>query len=167
MFAMTIRYWDPYSEMTQATRVVDRIFDQFFGSAGTTSGERGTQKAEVPTFPLPLDILETEGEYVLYAAVPGIDQEKVEVTFDNGILTIWAPAEPLQVNGQWVRRERSYGSFTRKLQLPSEVQPDRISAAFDNGVLTVIVPKLARPQPVKIQVGAAKQVGALSEAATE
>lgn len=160
MFAMSIRYWDPYSEMAQASRVVDRIFDQFFGTGGGAANERGATKAEAPTFQLPLDILESDDGYTLFASVAGIDQEKVEVTFDSGILTILAPAQPIQVNGQWVRRERPYGSFVRKLQLPAEVQSEGIGASFDNGVLTVTVPKATRPQPVKIPVTQTRQLEA-------
>jgi len=149
----TIRYWDPYTDIAQAARVADRIFDQFFGSAGSAALEGSGPEKQPPTHQLPLDILEGDGDYTLFASVPGIDPEKVELTFDNGVLTIWAPADPVQVNGQWIRRERSHGSYSRRLQLPNEVQSDRIGASFENGVLTVTVPKAARPQPVKIPIG--------------
>ena len=104
---------------------------------------------------MPVDILETGDAYTLYGSVPGFDPEKVEVTFDDGILTVQATAQPIQAGGTWLRRERPYGSFVRRLQLPTEVQAAKIAATFENGVLTVTVPKAPRPQPVKIPVGAA------------
>lgn len=150
---MTVnRWWDPTNELAQTHRMMDRLFDGFFGPGGTAEPDGQTP---APTYLVPLDILETEDAYILEAAVPGFSPEKVEVTFDEGILTIQAQSEPVSVNGQWLRRERPRGNFQRKLQLPTEVQGNRIAANFENGLLTVTVPKAARPQPVKIPVSQA------------
>jgi HSP20 family protein len=147
----TMRWWDPAGELATTHRMMDRLFDSLAGPGGT--GE-ASSAGELPTYPMPLDILETESSYVLRASVPGFAPERVEVTFDEGILTVHAQAEPMKEGGQWLRRERPYGSLVRKLQLPAEVSGDRISATFDNGVLTITVPKAPRPQPVKIPVAA-------------
>ena len=149
-----IRWWDPAGELAQTHRMMDRLFDSFFGPGGSSQPETN---GALPTFPMPVDILETEDGYVLEAAVPGFAPEKVEVTYAEGILSIEAQAERVNVNGTWLRRERPHGSFLRKLQLPSEVQGDKISASFDNGLLTITVPKAARPQPVKIPVSGSSQ----------
>ena len=153
-----IRWWDPSSELAQTHRMMDRLFDSFFGPGGSSSPDEGA----LPTYFMPVDILETDEAYVLEAAVPGFPPEKVEVTYDDGILSITAQAEPVSVNGQWLRRERPHGSLVRKLQLPTEVQSDKIAAGFENGVLSITVPKAARPQPVKIPVSkpSAKQLAA-------
>ncbi|GAC1653933.1 MAG: hypothetical protein NVS9B1_04150 [Candidatus Dormibacteraceae bacterium] len=147
----TTRWWDPSTELAQTHRMMDRLFEGFFGAGG--DGTEGQER--LPTYFMPVDILETEDSYTLYGAVPGFDPEKVEVTFDEGILTIQANPQTIPAGGTWLRRERPHGSFVRRLQLPTEVQAAKIAATFENGVLTVTVPKAPRPQPVKIPVGAA------------
>lgn len=151
-----IRWWNPAVEALQATRAMDRLFDQFFGYGGTATPE-GSNGGSVPTYFLPVDIMETDEAYVLTASVPGFAPEQVEVTFQEGMLTIAAQAEPQQVRGRWVRQERAWGSFVRRLELPVQVVSEGISASFENGVLTVSVPKLAKPEPVKIPVGASRK----------
>jgi HSP20 family protein len=148
---MAIRWWDPTGELAQMHRSMDRLFDQFFASGtGSTQAE---PEGRPPTYYLPLDILEADDAYVLYASVPGFSPEQVEVTYTDGVLAIQATTSDWQPKGEWLRRERHWGNWSRKLQLPAEVQPDKIAASFDNGILTVTVPKAAKPQPVKIAVG--------------
>jgi HSP20 family protein len=151
------------TDLLQTHRMMDRVFEQFFGNGGTASPDGG--EAQTPTYYLPLDILETEEAYVLSAAVPGFTPEQVEVSFQDGVLSIQAKAEPFVPTGRWIRRERAFGNFVRRLELPQQVQSDGISASFDNGLLTVTVPKAAKPEPTKITVSAApaqKQLAAKS-----
>ena len=145
----TIGWWDPSGELAQTHRMMDRLFEGFFGPGGTNPPDG---KEAPPTYFMPVDILETEDAYILQGAVPGFSPDRVEVTFDDGILSIQAAADPVQVNGQWLRRERPRGSLVRKLELPAEVQAEKIVAAFDNGILTITVPKAPRSQPVRIPV---------------
>jgi HSP20 family protein len=147
----SIRWWDPTLDLLEAHRSMDRLFDQFFGPGGAPApaGDDG----KLPTYQLPVDILETEDGYSLTAAVPGFAPEQVEVMFEEGILSIVASAEPVSAQGAWLRRERPYGSLVRKLQLPQQVAVDKIVASFENGLLTVTVPKVARSQPIKIGIG--------------
>jgi len=134
-----------------ATRVIDRMFDQFFGY-GAEQEQNGT-----PTYALPVDVIETEDAFLLYATVAGAPSENVDVTFEDGVLSIGAKAAPLERQGKWLRQERPWGNCTRKLELPKEVQPDKIQADIENGMLRVTVPKSATAQPVKIPISASKQ----------
>jgi HSP20 family protein len=152
------RWWNPSGDLYAATRAMDRLFDEFFGPGGTSAPQQGLNGGEMPTYQLPVDILETEGSYVLTASVPGFDPSQVEVTFADGVLTILAKAQPEKVTGRWLRTERPHGSFLRKLELPQQVQGEKIAAGFENGLLTVTVPKQAKPEPIKIQVGGQKQL---------
>lgn len=155
----TFRYWGPSAELLNATRAMDRLFDEFFGYGGSATPEAaGNGEQSVPTYRLPVDILETDGAYQLVASVPGFSPEDVEVTFHDGVLTIAAQARPLEAEGRWVRQERPWGGFVRKLELPQQVDGDKISASFENGVLTISIPKAASAQPVRIPVGGAKQL---------
>jgi HSP20 family protein len=148
----SIRWWGPNADVLTAARAMDRLFDQFLGP-----GQGGNQQEDgTPTYTLPVDILETDDSYVLYASVPGVAAENVDVTFEEGRLTLSARAQPFETQGRWIRQERPWGNWTRRLELPKEVDGSGISAQFENGVLVVTVPKAARVQPVRIPVAGSK-----------
>ena len=146
----TVRWWSPTTDLMTATHVIDRMFDQFFGyGQSAEQGANGT-----PTYALPVDVLETDQSFMLYASVPGTASENVDVTFEDGVLTIAVRAVPYERQGKWLRQERPWGNWSRKLELPKEVQPDGIEAHVEHGLLTVTVPKVAQAQPVRIPVRA-------------
>jgi HSP20 family protein len=128
---------------------VDRMFERLFGY-GTARQESGTA-----TYALPIDIVETDDAYQLYATVAGVPQESVDVTFENGVLSLTVPAMPSELQGNLIRHERPWGNWSRKLELPKEVDPANIVAEFENGVLTVRVPKAAKAVPQRIAIRAA------------
>lgn len=136
----------PGSLMTGA-RSMDRLFEQFFGYEGA-SQENGT-----PTYALPLDILETEDAYELHATVAGVPQDCVDVTFESGMLSVAVKAVPFEIQGKFIRQERPWGNWSRKLELPKEIDSAKITAQFENGVLRVRVPKAAKVEPVRIAIG--------------
>jgi HSP20 family protein len=142
----SVRWTNPDAGMLAGPHTVDRLFEQLFGY-GNARHDNGT-----PTYALPIDIVETEDAYQLYATVAGVPQDSVEVTFENGVLSLTVPAAPLELKGNLVRHERPWGNWSRKLELPKEVDPANIVAEFDNGVLTVRVPKVAKAAPQRIVV---------------
>lgn len=150
---MATNRWLPANDLMNATRVIDRMFDQFFGYG--TPAEHGD--GGPVTYVLPVDVLETDDSFVLFASVAGIPNDNVDVTFEDGVLTFTAKAAPFERQGRWLRQERPWGNWTRKLELPKEVQPDKIQAQVENGMLTVLVPKAAQAQPVRIPVGGGSQ----------
>jgi HSP20 family protein len=133
---------------------MDRLIEQFFGehTPEVTNGSQG-----MPTYYLPVDIFESDEGYTLVASVPGFREDQVEITFDDGILSIKAKADEHKAPGRWLRQERPYGSFVRRLEVPAQVESSKIAAEFHNGELTVTVPKTAKPKPVKIQIGSGKR----------
>ena len=151
----TVRWWTPTTDLMNASRVMDRMFDQFFGHGQTPMQEQGG----TPTYALPVDVLETDSEFLLYATAAGVPSENVDVTFEDGVLTISVTAAPFERQGRWLRQERPWGNWTRKLELPKEVQADGIQAEVENGMLRLTVPKAVTAQPVKIPIGAGKQNG--------
>jgi HSP20 family protein len=150
----SIRWWGPNADILTAARAMDRLFDQFLGPG--QQGQPGTQEGGTPTYTLPVDILETEDSYVLFASVPGVSSDNVDVTFEEGMLTLTARAQPFETQGRWIRQERPWGNWARRLELPKEIEASGISAQFENGVLIVKVPKAAKAQPVRIQVAQTK-----------
>lgn len=135
---------------------MDRLIEQFFGEQAPESARSETP----PTYYLPVDIFENDGAYTLVASVPGFREDQVEVTFEDGILAIKAKAEEHRAPGRWLRQERPYGSFVRRLEVPAQVESSKISAHFESGILTVTIPKTAKPKPVKIEVKASPKQAA-------
>ena len=129
-------------------REIDRMFDDVFGN---TINESRTAWAPA------VDIREDDKELTILAELPGIKPEQVEVTCDNGVLTVRGEKSETRKEGDERRYhlvERSYGSFARSFQLPQGVDESKIEAGFENGVLLVRIPKAALPQPKRIQINA-------------
>ena len=91
-----------------------------------------------------IDIREADGAYILEAELPGFTREDIHAEIKNGYLTIRAErkSESEDNNENYLRRERSFGSFSRTFDLEG-IDADAISASFKNGVLTLELPKLA------------------------
>jgi len=85
----------------------------------------------------------------------------VEVTFEVGMLSIAVKAVPFEILGKFIRQERPWGNWSRKLELPKEIDSTNIAAQFENGVLTVLVPKAAKVEPVRIAIGGASKASPL------
>jgi HSP20 family protein len=141
-----MRLMNPEAGLPVGPHTVERLFEQLFGF-GPARQDNGT-----PTYALPIDILETEDAYHLYATVAGVPQDSVEVTFESGVLSVMVPAASLELQGNLIRHERPWGNCSRKLELPKEVDPAHIVADFNNGVLTVRVPKAAKAEPQRIAI---------------
>lgn len=131
-------------------REIDRLFEDTFGGLGRGDGSRSSWAPAV-------DIQETDKEVSLIAELPGVSDKDVEVTADNGILTIRGEKNQERKEGEEGRYhliERNYGSFSRSFQLPTGIDDSKIEADFENGVLKVRIPKAALPQPKKIRISA-------------
>ena len=101
-----------------------------------------------------VDVKETEEEYTITADVPGLEKDDLEVTAGDGRITISGKKkEEKEEKGEdYLRMERSYGSFRRTIPLPSSVEENAIDASFKNGVLTVHVPKTEEARGRKVEV---------------
>ncbi|MCU0767436.1 MAG: Hsp20/alpha crystallin family protein [Gammaproteobacteria bacterium] len=103
-----------------------------------------------------VDIKEEQDRFVLHADIPGVRPEDIEVSMDNGVLTIRGERrhESQESTEGYKRLERQHGVFIRRFALPDSVDPERIAATGNNGVLEVSLPKAEKQQPRKIQVKA-------------
>jgi HSP20 family protein len=92
-----------------------------------------------------MDVTETEKEYEVKAELPGMEEKDVEVTLTDGVLTIRGEKKTdHEEKGKGFHMvERSYGSFSRSLELPAGIDPETIKASLEKGVLTVSIPKKA------------------------
>jgi HSP20 family protein len=101
-----------------------------------------------------VDIREEDDRFVLSADIPGVERKDVEVTMEDGVLTIKGErhAETEEKREGFHRRERVHGTFMRQFTLPDTVNADNISATVKEGVLHIEIPKQAKPEPRRITV---------------
>jgi HSP20 family protein len=139
-------------------RDFDRIVRRAF--AGSALNHGGYSYAPA----LPMDTVRRDGELVLRFDVPGVAQDKIDVTVDKGVLTVSATREEAKTEGENpVVRERQFGSFTRRVRLSDQLDADAIEASHHDGVLEVRIPVREAAKPRKITVGTAgdgKELGA-------
>jgi len=90
-----------------------------------------------------VDIAETDDNFLITAELPGIDEKNVDITLDDGTLTIKGEKKVSteEKQGELYSRERSYGIFQRSFEIPDIIDENKIDASFSNGVLTVKIPK--------------------------
>lgn len=145
----------PYRGFRDVRSEMEQMFEEVFGSLGRLPGRRATQAAEwTPA----IDVLSREGDLVVRAELPGVKQEEVDVTVQNGVLTISGEqkAEREEERGGYYVKERRRGAFRRSLTLPESVEEDDIRARFEDGVLEVTVAGAAavrEPKRIEIEGG--------------
>jgi HSP20 family protein len=134
---------------------MNRLFNTFFDTPGPNGGQ--TVRRWLP----PMDLVETEDDFVLKADLPGLSEQDVNIELEDNVLTISGERKSEhEERREGVHRvERAAGSFTRSLTLPDGVDPESIKASFDRGVLEVRIPKpeQRKPRKVEISVGSGGQ----------
>ncbi len=105
------------------------------------------------TFPA-LNMWEEDEKFLVEAELPGLELDELEifVSGTNQLTLKGQRKQPELKEGTWHRQERGFGSFSRTLQLPEDVDPDQVTAEFKNGVLTVTLPKKTEIKPRRIEV---------------
>ena len=129
----------------------DNFGDVFNGFFRTPLTHRSVRKARIPA----VDVAETDTAYQVKAELPGIRKEDLDVTVDDGVLTIKAEHNDNQEQteyGQLIRQERSYEKFARSLRLGANVDEETITAEYRDGVLHITLPKAKEVQPRKVEV---------------
>jgi HSP20 family protein len=134
---MAVLRFDPFRDL-------DRLTEQMLGVP--------VGSARTPRF-MPMDLYRSGDHYVLHADLPGVDPGSVDVSVDNGTLTLRAERTGrTDESVQWLTNERFTGSYMRQLSLGDGVDADRIAATYENGVLTVTIPLAEKVKPRRIQI---------------
>jgi HSP20 family protein len=133
----------PFSEITRWEREMNRAFDDFLGRrTWPFLGERWWPARFGLSAPA-VDLYEEKDEIVAKAEVPGIAKDDIQVNVTDHLLTIKGEKKEEEETKEknYYRSERSYGAFSRSIELPVDVQGDKAKASFKNGVLEVRLPK--------------------------
>lgn len=133
------------SPFTALQQEIDRLFDGF-----TRNFTGGVPQALVPN----MDVSETDKEIEITAELPGLEEKDVQLNVADNLLTIRGEKKNMREEKDKDYRlvERSYGSFSRTIELPAGVNADAIKATISKGVLKVTVPKPAPAVAKKIEV---------------
>ena len=134
---------------------IKQVFDRLF--EGSLFNQDSADESSVVTSQwVPrVDIKEETDRFVLYADLPGVDPQDIEVQMEKGVLTIKGErhGEAKLETESFSRIERRHGSFHRRFALPDSADPDGITASGHNGVLQIVIPKRPETTPRRIQVG--------------
>jgi HSP20 family molecular chaperone IbpA len=123
--------------------------------APSTNGATRVEQNARTTFRPAVDVLDGEDAYRIVADLPGSSAERVNITFEDGVLTLEAEVPDRNVqNAETLRQEYGIGGFHRRFRVHGEVDPDAISATYAQGVLTVTLPKATRSQRRRVPVNA-------------
>jgi HSP20 family protein len=146
---MALVRWDPARELDALQGDMNRLFDSFFGRREGAANAYGSRRW-IPA----MDVVETEDNLVLRADLPGLDRDDIEIEVKEGILTISGERKAQHEDKRegFHRVERSFGRFSRSLELPKGVEADNIDANFERGVLEVRMPKPAERKPTRIEI---------------
>jgi HSP20 family protein len=145
---------DPFTDLAASWQ---RDIDRMFRSLAESFGSGGTMARRSEWLPA-ADVLTRGDDLVIRVELPGIDPDRdLEITIEDNLLHIRGQRqETEEEKGEgYIRRETSFGSFERVLQLPSDVSTEDLKANYENGILEIVVPRGAKrsSQRVKVDVG--------------
>jgi HSP20 family protein len=135
--------FDPFAELRRMQGEMNRLFG-------------GYTAATAQDFP-PVNIWLGENSVVVTAELPGVTRDDVNLSLQDDVLSLAGKREPKtqQEDANWQRRERAYGSFSRAIQLPFRVDPNKVQARFNNVILELELERLEADRPKKIEIRAA------------
>ncbi len=145
---MAVTRYEPWSVVSQLQNEINRVF----GNLNETEGSSATSQWSPA-----VDVREYPDRFQLLLDVPGVEPKDVEITLDNGVLTVSGNRnETSGSNGaeqpQQQRIERPEGRFHRRFILPDTADAENVNAAGRNGVLEIVIRKQPKAQPRRITV---------------
>jgi HSP20 family protein len=147
---MAVMRYEPWGVVSQLQNEINRVF----GNLNDTDSSSATSEWSPA-----VDVREYTDRFQLLLDVPGVDSKDVEITLDNGVLTVSGTRteeKALGSNGaeqpQQQRIERRLGRFHRRFVLPDTADAENVKASGRNGVLEIVIPKQPKAQPRRIAV---------------
>ena len=138
---MKLTRWEPFLGVNRMQRELDQLLQELVPEA----------RQSVPAVPR-LNLWEDEDQFYVEAELPGFSLDDLEVSVEGNQLSIQGERSKPADEAQWHRRERRYGTLQRTVELPTDVDADRVSATLTHGILTVSLAKAEATKPRKITV---------------
>lgn len=144
---MTLLRYEPWSVLNQLHSQLNRVFDQDYDGASTSSAATADW---IPS----ADVEEYKDRFVLKLDVPGVDVSAIDITLDQGVLSVSGERarDQLAKEVERSRSERPHGRFHRRFTLPDTVDTAAVHATGRNGIVEVTIPKQPKSQPRRIQI---------------
>ncbi len=117
-------------------------------------GEDWGGEPEERTWAPPVDIFDLGDRLVIYADLPGVDRESIDVTLEGDTLTLRAERKAYPEEADYLCCERTSGTYRRVIQIPMEVDAQNIEAHYEDGILKITLPKAPELKPRKISIAA-------------
>jgi HSP20 family protein len=147
---MPIDRWDPFRDLMQVQKRMNRLFESAL--AGATALDAYGPVGWRP----PADVLETDEAVEISVELPGLRRDDIQIEIGDGTLTVHGERKQARDSeeGRFFQLERSYGPFARQFRLPESVARDQIAASYRQGVLHVTLPKRpeARARPIRVVI---------------
>lgn len=151
---MSIVKWSPFRELETMRRDIERLFEEFFEPISRR--RRWWPKLEPGVVVPNVDMYDRKNEIVVKAELPGVEKDNIDLKITDNNLTIKGELKKEEEvkEEDYYSCERSYGSFTRTIALPTEVDSSKAKATFKNGILEITLPKKeeAKPKEIKVEV---------------
>ncbi|MCI0401501.1 MAG: Hsp20/alpha crystallin family protein [Gammaproteobacteria bacterium] len=147
---MALVSYEPWNLLSQFQNEVNRLFELPLGNLQDVEGSTVVTSHWRPA----VDVKEEDNRFVIVADVPGIDPKDIEITMENGVLTLKGERsfEKQEDREGYKRLERARGSFYRRFSLPDSADAEAIKAKGKDGVLEIVIQKHERVQPRRITV---------------
>ena len=148
MFRLMVR--EPWTDFGTLQDRVNKMFDQTVRTLYPENGEESERGAWAPA----VDIHENNDSFVVKADLPGVSKEDIQIDLKDSTLTLKGEKkfESKVSKDNYIRVERSYGTFVRTFTLPENVDADKIKATYKDGVLELTIPKREEAKPKQIKV---------------
>lgn len=146
---MTLVRWNPWRESAALQNRINTLFDDVFFKSDPVDNELA-KSHWVPA----VDIYDNGDRIVIKSELPGVDKKDINIDLKDRVLTIKGERSfENDVNeGNYYRRERSWGTFQRSFNLPAFLDPEKVKADYKDGVLTVEIPKPEEEKPKQITI---------------
>lgn len=152
---MSMVKWSPMKEFEDMRRDMERAFEEMFEPARRRRWWPGA--AQKTVFVPPLDMYDRKDEIVIKMELPGVRKEDIELSITKDTISIKGEVkreEEIPEEGAYVR-ERVFGTFSRMITLPTEVDSSKAKATFKEGILEIVLPKKEEviPKEIKVNIG--------------
>jgi HSP20 family protein len=149
-----MRRFDPFGEMLTLRDAMNQLFEDSVVSPARMSTSNALS--------MPLDVSESQDEFIVDAVVPGLKPEDLDITIQDNVLTIRGETRKEQQTGDKQTNfhvmERRYGRFSRTISLPTSVKANAVRATLEHGILHLEIPKAEEVKPHRITVNGARSL---------